>query len=185
MTLSPVLASWNAYDDSLSNAVRHNRTPQVFTANEAPQNVEIFLHHEMAQTVFPSHCFSSVSRLLQGVALRRCAALMCYLKNCQHLPEFVGLAERRARAIPPCPPRPTPPRGRAEVGARPECRRRGGRGQARSLERDWQWLPDDAIRTTTALSLIRHAPSGNEVFFNQLIAAFCGWQDQRNRAPAR
>ena len=29
-------------------------------------------------------------------------------------------------------------------------------------------------------SLIRRAPSGNEVFFNQLIAAFCGWQDQRN-----
>ena len=47
-----------AYDESLSNAVRHNRTPRVFTANEAPQDVEIFLHHEMAQTpYFPSHLF--------------------------------------------------------------------------------------------------------------------------------
>ena len=46
------------YDESLSNAVRHNRTPRVFTANEAPQDVEIFLHHEMAQTpYFPSHLF--------------------------------------------------------------------------------------------------------------------------------
>ena len=41
-----------AYDESLSNAVRHNRTPRVFTANEAPQDVEIFLHHEMAQTPY-------------------------------------------------------------------------------------------------------------------------------------
>ena len=47
-----------AYDESLSNAVRHNRTPRAFTANEAPQDVEIFLHHEMAQTpYFPSHLF--------------------------------------------------------------------------------------------------------------------------------
>ena len=47
-----------AYDESLSNAVRHNRTPRVFTANEAPQDVEIFLHHEMAQTpYYPSQQF--------------------------------------------------------------------------------------------------------------------------------
>ena len=30
-----------AYDESLSNAVRHNRTPQVFTANEAPQDLSL------------------------------------------------------------------------------------------------------------------------------------------------
>ena len=38
------------YKESLSNAVRLNFTPRVFTANEAPPDVEIFLHHEMAQT---------------------------------------------------------------------------------------------------------------------------------------
>ncbi|MEL0087819.1 MAG: TauD/TfdA family dioxygenase, partial [Halieaceae bacterium] len=43
------------YADSFSNAVRTNRTERVFTANEAPPSVEIFLHHEMAQTLtFPS-----------------------------------------------------------------------------------------------------------------------------------
>src|SRR5258708_2964510 len=47
-----------AYDESLSNAVRVNKTPRVFTANEAPPNVTIFLHHEMAQTpVYPSRLF--------------------------------------------------------------------------------------------------------------------------------
>jgi hypothetical protein len=46
------------YERSLSNAVRINRTPRVFTANEAPPAVKIFLHHEMAQTpIYPSHLF--------------------------------------------------------------------------------------------------------------------------------
>ena len=46
------------YEASLSNAVRVNLTPRVFTANEAPPDVEIFLHHEMAQTpLFPSKLF--------------------------------------------------------------------------------------------------------------------------------
>ena len=41
------------YQESLSNAVRINKTPRVFTANEAPPEVSILLHHEMAQTPFP------------------------------------------------------------------------------------------------------------------------------------
>ena len=46
------------YDESLSNAVRRNRTDRVFTANEAPPELEIFLHHEMAQTpCFPRYLF--------------------------------------------------------------------------------------------------------------------------------
>ncbi len=46
------------YEESLSNAVRRNRTELVFTANEAPPDVSIFLHHEMAQTpIYPSKLF--------------------------------------------------------------------------------------------------------------------------------
>ena len=46
------------YEESFSNAVRINLTPRVFTANEAPSSVEIFLHHEMAQTpVYPGSLF--------------------------------------------------------------------------------------------------------------------------------
>ena len=51
------------YAESFSNAVRRNRTPRVFTANEAPPEIEIFLHHEMAQTlVSPVSCFSFVNK---------------------------------------------------------------------------------------------------------------------------
>ena len=44
-----------SYADSLSNAYRINFTPRVFSANEAPSDITIFLHHEMAQTpIYPS-----------------------------------------------------------------------------------------------------------------------------------
>ncbi len=46
------------YEKSLSNAVRINKTDKVFTANEAPKEIEIFLHHEMAQTpIYPHRIF--------------------------------------------------------------------------------------------------------------------------------
>ena len=46
------------YEESLSNAVRINKTNKVFTANEAPTEIEIFLHHEMAQTpTYPKNIF--------------------------------------------------------------------------------------------------------------------------------
>ena len=62
------------YADSFSNAVRHNRTERVFTANEAPPNIEIFLHHEMAQTLtFPGALFSFAKGDSNLVARRRSA----------------------------------------------------------------------------------------------------------------
>ena len=46
------------YAESLSNAVRRNRTERVFTASEAPPEASIYLHHEMAQTpISPSKLF--------------------------------------------------------------------------------------------------------------------------------
>jgi hypothetical protein len=47
-----------SYEDSLSNAHRIVKTPRVFTANEAPRNFTIYLHHELAQTpTYPRHLF--------------------------------------------------------------------------------------------------------------------------------
>ena len=46
------------YKESFSNAVRINFTERVFTANEAPKEVEIYLHNEMAQTpIYPDKIF--------------------------------------------------------------------------------------------------------------------------------
>src|SRR3712207_4653596 len=46
------------YKESLSNAVRVNWTERVFSANEAPADVTIYYHHEMAQTpIYPAKLF--------------------------------------------------------------------------------------------------------------------------------
>ena len=175
-----------AYDESLSNAVRHNRTPRVFTANEAPQDVEIFLHHEMAQTpYFPSHLFFFCQQAAAaGGATPLCRSDVLLEKLTQHLPEFVGRCRAqgaRYALTMPAEADATSGQGRSWRQTLNVDTKEAAEARLAALEYDWQWLPDDAIRTTTpALSLIRHAPSGNEVFFNQLIAAFCGWQDQRN-----
>ena len=81
-----------AYDESLSNAVRRNRTPRVFTANEAPRDVEIFLHHEMAQTpYFPSHLFFFCEQAaVSGGATPICRSDVLLEKLTQYLPEFVA-----------------------------------------------------------------------------------------------
>ena len=87
-----------AYHESLSNAVRHNRTPRVFTANEAPQDVEIFLHHEMAQTpYYPCHLFFFCEQAaVAGGATPLCRSDVRREKLTQHLPEVAG--ERRVEA---------------------------------------------------------------------------------------
>jgi len=174
------------YDESLSNAVRHNRTPRVFTANEAPRGVEIFLHHEMAQTpYFPSHLFFFCEQAAAaGGATPLCRSDVLLKKLTQQLPEFVARCRAhgaRYSLTMPAEADATSGQGRSWRQTLNVDTKEAAEARLKALEYDWQWLPDDAIRTTTpALSLIRDAPSGSEVFFNQLIAAFCGWQDQRN-----
>jgi hypothetical protein len=51
------------------------------------------------------------------------------------------------------------------------------------LNYQWQWLENDSLRVTTpVLPAVKQLADGRSVFFNQLIAAFRGWQDERNSA---
>lgn len=70
------------YQESLSNAVRVNLSPRVFTANEAPPEVEIFLHHEMAQTPLPPRrIFFTASVRPNSAGRRRSAVRTSYTKS--------------------------------------------------------------------------------------------------------
>jgi hypothetical protein len=45
----------------------------------------------------------------------------------------------------------------------------------------WEWLAGGDLRATTPpLPAIMELADGRKTFFNQLIAAFCGWKDDRN-----
>jgi hypothetical protein len=49
------------------------------------------------------------------------------------------------------------------------------------LNYTWQWLDDGCLKATTPpLPAVVEVADGRKVFFNQLIAAFRGWKDERN-----
>ena len=83
------------YEESLSNAVRQNRTDLVFTANEAPPSVSIFLHHEMAQTpMYPSKLFFFCEQASEsGGATPICRSDILLEHLNQEIPEFVESCE--------------------------------------------------------------------------------------------
>src|SRR6185295_14490907 len=78
------------YDESLSNAVRVNKTPRVFTANEAPPNVNIFFHHEMAQTpIYPSRLFFFCEQpAAEGGATPICRSDILWERLAARCPQF-------------------------------------------------------------------------------------------------
>jgi hypothetical protein len=45
----------------------------------------------------------------------------------------------------------------------------------------WEWLADGSLKATTpVLPAVCDLGDGRTSFYNQLIAAFCGWKDSRN-----
>jgi alpha-ketoglutarate-dependent taurine dioxygenase len=174
------------YEDSLSNAVRVVKTDRVFTANEAPPSVTIFLHHEMAQTpIYPSRLFFFCEHAAEtGGATPLCRSDVLWSKLAANCPDFARNCETKGLKysnVMPAANDAASGMGRswqstlaAETSADAERR-------LQRLGYSWEWLPDGCLRATTpVLPAIRKLPDGRVTFFNQLIAAFNGWKDDRN-----
>lgn len=174
------------YSDSLSNAVRVNKTPRVFTANEAPPNVTIHLHHEMAQTpVYPSRLFFFCEQAAAtGGATPICRSDVLWERLARKCPQFARDCETKGLRYSNVMPAQNDAESgmgrswqstlRAQTPAEAEAR-------LKQLGYSWQWLPDGSLRATTpVLPAIRRLRNGRTSFFNQLIAAAMGWKDARN-----
>jgi alpha-ketoglutarate-dependent taurine dioxygenase len=175
-----------AYEDSLSNAVRINKTPRVFTANEAPPDVTIFFHHEMAQTpIYPSRLFFFCEQpAAEGGATPLCRSDVLWERLVEKCPQFARDCEvkgLRYSNVMPAANDHASGMGRswqstlkAQTPAEAETRL-GGLGYS------WTWQDDGCLRATTpVLKAVYDLGDGRKSFFNQLIAAFCGWKDSRN-----
>ena len=175
-----------SYDDTFSNAIRKNRTDRVFTANEAPPSVQIFLHHELAQTnKFPSHLFFFCEKApMHGGQTTMCRSDILFEHLERELPEFIisceQLGVRYANVMP----------FEEDLGS----------GQGRSWKNTlgvndqstaekiltdigykWEWKKDGSLLAiTSVLPSVRLLENKRKIFFNQLIAAYCGWKDERN-----
>jgi alpha-ketoglutarate-dependent taurine dioxygenase len=174
------------YDQSLSNAVRVIKTTRVFTANEAPPSVTIFLHHEMAQTpVYPSRLFffceqaagsGGATPLCRSDVLwdRLAARHPAFAENCR----FKGL---KYSNVMPAENDATSGMGRSWQSTLRATTRDQAEQRLAGLKYSWQWLDDGSLRATTpVLPAVRKLRNGRASFFNQLIAAARGWRDTRN-----
>ncbi len=176
------------YEESFSNAIRINKTDLVFTANEAPPEVSIFLHHEMAQTpLYPAQLFfcCEIAPEADGeTPLCRSDVVLSRLET--EAPEFVRSCERlgvRYSNVMPGEDDPASGQGRSWRSTLGVQSQSEAEARLSNLGYAFDWLPYESLRATTpVLPAIRTLKDGRRVFFNQLIAAFRGWQDARNDA---
>lgn len=171
------------YADSLSNAVRRNITDRVFTANEAPPEVAIYLHHEMAQTpVFPERLlFYCEIAPETGGATPLCRSDVLLQQLSREVPDFVARCRSeglRYTNTMPAADNAESGQGRSWQSTLGVDDRGAAEARLRDLGYEWQWLGDGSLRATTpALPAVVDLPDGRSVFFNQLIAAWRGWAD--------
>lgn len=174
-----------AYKDSLSNAVRVNRTERVFTANEAPSSVNIFLHHEMAQTpIYPGRLFFFCEQAAEtGGATPICRSDKLYEELKKQAPQFIADCEERGLSytnVMPAAADMSSGMGRSWQSTLAAETKEQAEARLAKLGYTWQWLEDDSLRVTTPrLDAVKETALGKS-FFNQLIAAFKGWKDDRN-----
>lgn len=175
-----------AYEDSLSNAVRVNKTPRVFTANEAPPSVMIYLHHEMAQTpIYPSMLFFFCEKAAEeGGATPLCRSDVLWERLAKKRPEFArNCVEKGLKYsnVMPSADDPESGMGRSWQSTLKAQTPEQAEARLKSLGYSWEWLPDGCLKATTpVLQAVRDLSGGRKSFFNQLIAAYRGWKDVRN-----
>ncbi len=174
------------YRESLSNAVRVNRTERVFSANEAPPEVRIHFHHEMAQTpMFPARIlFYCEIAAGEGGATPLCRSDIVYERLKQRCPAFIDACETKGLTYTNVMPGVDDPKsgmGRSWQSTLRAETRQEAEDRLRELNYSWEWTDEDCLKATTPiLPAVREISPGRKTFFNQLIAAYCGWKDERN-----
>lgn len=174
------------YEESLSNAVRVNVTDRVFTANEAPPETEIFMHHEMAQTpLYPGKLFFYCEIAPEaGGATPLCRSDLLFARLQEDDPGNASAFEERGVRYSNTMPGENDPgsgQGRSWRSTLGVDNRADAEKRLSALGYEWRWLEDNSLQATTpVLPAVRDIGDGRKSFFNQLIAAFRGWSDQRN-----
>ena len=178
-----------SYQASLSNAVRINLTPRVFTANEAPKEVEIFLHHEMAQTPMPPDklffCCLSASESGGATPLCRSDSVARDLRE-EHPVLFQAFDQRGLKYTTTMPADDDHASGQGRSWQSTLSVQSKAEAEARLTQMGYTflWQQDDSLVTTTPrLPATKLLPNGEVSFFNQVIAVHLGWRNSASGQP--
>jgi hypothetical protein len=170
------------YKESLSNAVRINHTEYVFTANEAPKEVEIYLHNEMAQTpIYPDSISLYCEKAAEsGGETAICRSDSLYSALFAAEPVLMNKLEEtgiKYTTLMPAEDSPELGQGRSWRGTLNVDTVEQAEEKLKLLGYSWQWDEDSNLTAQTAvLPAIRELNGGKKVFFNQMIAAYMGWK---------
>jgi alpha-ketoglutarate-dependent taurine dioxygenase len=170
------------YKESLSNAVRINFTKRVFTANEAPKDVEIYLHHEMAQTpISPSKVFFFCKTAAdQGGATPLCRSDMLFAELVKQAPDLAQeFADKGLKYTSHMPAEDDHEsgQGRSWKSTLSVESREQAEHKLAELGYSWTWMEDSSLKATTpVLPAVVDLGNNVKVFYNQLIAAYKGWK---------
>jgi len=169
------------YKESFSNAVRINFTERVFTANEAPKDVEIYLHHEMAQTpVSPDKLFFFCKTSADvGGATPICRSDKLYEALEQADPTLAHNFLEKGVKYTTCMPHEDnheSGQGRSWKSTLSVENKEHAEKRLRELGYTWEWISDNSLKAITpVLPAVRQLDNGIKTFYNQLIAAYLGW----------
>lgn len=170
------------YEESLSNAVRINKTNKVFTANEAPKEIEIFLHHEMAQTpIYPKNIFFFCkSASLNGGQTPLCRSDYLYTAI---LKEDAGLLAKFQEngviynSVMSNGDELVSGQGRSWQKTLGVISKDDAEIRLNDLGYSWNWIEGDNLSVTTkTFEAIKELKDGSKSFFNQVLAASLGWK---------
>lgn len=169
------------YQESFSNAVRINFTERVFTANEAPKDVEIYLHHEMAQTpVSPDKLFFFCKTSADsGGATPICRSDKLYealkLADPSLAQKFLEKGVKYTTRM-PYEDNHESGQGRSWKSTLSVDTKDQAETRLRELGYSWEWTKGDGLKAITpVLPAVRQLDNGIQTFYNQLIAAYLGW----------
>jgi len=157
------------YEKSLSNAVRVNLTPRVFTANEAPPDVSIYLHHEMAQTpLYPSKLFFGCLLAPEtGGATPICRSDWVLDRLKKEQPGLVKAFREKGVTytnIMPAEPDPESGQGRSWKDTLSAKTKKAAEARLEELGYSWSWEKDGSLKATTPrLDAIRETSPHLEV----------------------
>lgn len=174
-----------SYRESLSNAVRIDLTDRVFTANEAPPEATIRLHHELAQTpAHPRHLFFFCERAAaEGGATALCRSDDLHDRVAARHPDWLrDLAEHGLvyHHVMPAEDDPTSSMGRSWRSTLGVDDRAEAEVRLAELGYAHEWRSDGSLAATTPpLPAVQTLPDGRRAFFNQLVATRA-WRDARN-----
>lgn len=168
------------FDESLSNAVRANVTPKVFTANEAPSSFQIMLHHEMAQTPhYPSRLFffCEISPS-SGGATPICRSDELFRRIQEEEPKFARDCDTkglRYSHVMPDDDNPQSGMGRSWRSTLSVGTKEAAEVRLEKLNYTWNWEAGGGLRANTpVLPAVREISPGKKTYFNQLIAFYAG-----------